>query len=217
MDAFCKHSNEEWSTWAHCLPSSGCGGWTQGQWLVWIECMIVKKIHIQRLQQTMEAEWRKAPFWPGEPPAGEPSEGSQAAASSCKPATGEPSQGTGSAPSNSKAGKRKFRDTMRSATPPPLCNRVNSDWGMAPAPCHCREWPSWLSVHAWTPLVKDVTAEIADSHRSIMKVAIGRNVQYWRPCASGRRGEKGWYLGKVHTLKQVTFPSGQSRVVVGLN
>ena len=50
-----------------------------------------------------------------------------------------------------------------------------------------------------------------------MKVAIGRNVKYWRPCASGMRGEKGWYLGKVHTLKQVTFPSGQSRVVVGLN
>ena len=82
MDAFCKHSNEEWNTWALDLPLSGFGGWTRKQWLVWIDCMIDKKIHIERLQQMMGAEWRKAPFLPGEPPAGEPSEGSQAAASS---------------------------------------------------------------------------------------------------------------------------------------
>ena len=218
MDLFFAHSTHEWHAWAFTLPSSGFGGWTRSQWLDWIEGMNAHKVQIDRLKQTMEEEVRKAPYWAGKSPAGSQAE----TCYSCKPATGEPSQGTGSAPSNSQVEQHKLRDSMRSFTmwkpsladAPPLCNRVKSGWGMQPARCHCQEWPSWLSAHASTILAKDVTAEIADSEQRIGKVLIGQKVEYWRP---GRMGVKWWFPGEVKALKEVTFPSGQSRLVVGLS
>jgi len=128
--------------------------------------------------------------------------------------------------------KNKFRSVMRSSlkkagisrknvnfksnvTPAlPLCNRVSTGWHMPEAPCRCAEWPQWIAIYGNTMLCKPVTWEVVDSEQKSQIVEVGQKVMYWRP---GKGGKKWWYNGIVSELWEVTFPSGQSKIVVGLN
>ena len=150
-------------------------------------------------------------------------EDAQAGSSSGEPATGEPSQGSDAAPMGPNvlmiarsAGLeyRRTRGLPREGAPPPLCNRVNSEWGAQEMPCSCQHWPGWLMTHAGTDAVKNVTEEIEDSEKKRMLVAHRQNVKYWRP---GFRGRKWWYTGWVRIVRHVMFPSGRSKVVLGVN
>ena len=100
--------------------------------------------------------------------------------------------------------------------PPPLCNRVASDWGMCPNDCRCKEWPLWIEAFGMTNRCKPVTGEFADVEGVIMKGEVGQNLMYWRPGDYAWRACKWWYNGKASELHEVTFPTGQSTVVVAI-
>ena len=99
------------------------------------------------------------------------------------------------------------------APPPPICNRVATAWKKDMQPCRCQDWPQWLAAAARSSAVKTVTSAV-DSDGNEDTLAPDDTVLYWR---GGAQGKKRWYNGKVHSLMEVAFPSGQRRTLMSIN
>ena len=108
----------------------------------------------------------------------------------------------------------KFKSNLTPA--PPLCNRVASGWHVGPIPCYCHLWPRWLKDYTFpnSQLCRPVNGECEDFEGKTQEVKAGQNVMYWRP---GKKGKKWWYIGKLENVFEVTFLTGQRKVVFALN
>ena len=107
-----------------------------------------------------------------------------------------------------------FKSQDNVVPPPHICNRTATGWKAPEASCQCERWPGWLAHHAHSKAQIVDGAEIIDVERNVREVKKGDKVLYWQ---MGKEKKKWWYDGVIADLVKVTFPSGQQKVLLGMN
>ena len=59
--------------------------------------------------------------------------------------------------------RKGARFTSNIAPPPPICNRVATEWHKPEAPCECHRWPQYLASTVGVSTVAEVAATAVDA------------------------------------------------------
>ena len=95
---------------------------------------------------------------------------------------------------------------------PKICNRVATEWKKVDQPCECSLWPAWLKSHMGTKVKRGGGCfDVKGKYRELME---NDKVCFWR---QGKDKKRWWYDGIVAEVVTVIFPTGQVRVIVGIN
>ena len=246
MNHFFRYSACEWRQWLQGMDANAAteqlGGWTIKEWVEWVDVTESNMKSLDRLPKGQPKKRDSTSLLQEKPAQVQFTHRSNATSSSQVP----PAQGQNDAFSSTFSPtkiqlilvgrngteRKKYHSDLRqvmkrrcvdrnavtfqssaSCMPmPEICNRVATSWKERDGPCQCHLWPAWQAKYMGTKCrLGGVCTDVDGRTKELSRF---EKVCYWR---QGQERKRWWYDGVVSEVLTVRCPSGQVKVIVGVN